>query len=205
MTASISAHEGVKGLDLISCLKQLATLTNSMNQLFQTLNNRTHWIMIPEGKQMSWAWWPCWLFAQGHIPKQTAERDVPSVSYWSTGLLRWRSGVRDFEAAGRCRVEFWKGGNYTGKELHKSEDGFLYILLNMGKWVHQMKAPRIWKIESLGNVSWMEPRTPAGVESVAFSTSQKKEPLLSVCTHSVKTPDEPCFDSGDNLPLKNTL
>ena len=37
MTASISAHEGVKGLDLISCLKQLATLTNSMNQLFQTL------------------------------------------------------------------------------------------------------------------------------------------------------------------------
>lgn len=53
MTASISAHEGVKGLDLISCLKQLATLTKSMNQLFQTLNNRTHWIMISEGKQMS--------------------------------------------------------------------------------------------------------------------------------------------------------
>lgn len=33
--------------------------------------------------------------------------------------------VREFEAAESFRVELWRGGNYTGKEFHKSADGFL--------------------------------------------------------------------------------
>lgn len=124
MTASISAHEGVKGLDLISYLNQLENLIKSINQLFSDIkqqNSLEHdlWRETNELSLMTTR-----AFCPGAHP-QTDNRGSISkyfiIVYWVEMEIRGQG----FWSSWKFQSRILERRKLYRKELHKSENRFL--------------------------------------------------------------------------------